>query len=143
MRSFLSLAIVLAFSFNLVAQDKKFDVAKILGEWTLTSGKKGGEESAKDALKATVTWEKDKVIIASEMGKFVMSFKIDDKSNPAKIDMKIEEGPVKDIAAKGIIALEGEELKLCYTQEGDAPKKFESTKENGAYLFIMKKKAAK
>ena len=74
--------------------------------------------------------------------KFVMAYKLDTKANPVTIDMEIKEGPVPEGKAKGIIAIEGEQLKLCYHPTGgDRPKKFEATKDNGAFYFVLKKAA--
>ena len=71
--------------------------------------------------------------------KFVIAFKIDAKQTPAAIDMDIKSGPVNEGKAQGIIALEGEELKLCYTAEGKRPARFESTKDNNAFYFVLKR----
>ena len=50
---------------------------------------------------------------------------------------------LKGAKALGIIGYEGGEVKLCYHPEGkERPKKFESTKDNGYYLFSLKKEKA-
>jgi uncharacterized protein (TIGR03067 family) len=54
--------------------------------------------------------------------------------------MEIKDGPFQGGKAVGIITLEGDELKLCYSPNGDKrPAKFESTADNGAHLFILKR----
>ena len=124
-------------------KDAKFDESKLLGDWTYVSGKKMGEDVEKDHLQGKVTFAKDTITLPGGPDqKFVMAYKIDAKSSPAKIDLEIKDGPVKEGKAQGIISLDGDELKLCYIPNfGDAkrPSKFESTKDNGAFLFVLKK----
>jgi uncharacterized protein (TIGR03067 family) len=122
-----------------------FDAAKLLGEWTYVSGVKAGEKVEKDRLEGKVVFTKDRITIpAGGDMKFVMAYKLDTKANPVAIDMEIKEGPVSEGKAKGIITIEGDQLKLCYHPTGgDRPKKFESTKDNGAFYFVLKKAAAK
>ena len=128
------------------AEDKKdagLDAAKLVGDWTYVSGVKAGEKLPADHLAGKVTFTKDTVLVpAGKDMKFVMAYKIDPKASPATIDLDIKDGPVKEGKAAGIIALEGDELKLCYAvAPGKRPEKFESTKDNGYYMFTMKKSA--
>src|SRR5262245_58440647 len=115
-----------------------FDPAKLVGDWTYVSGVKGGEKVEKDRLEGKVTFTKDRITIpAGGDMKFVMAYKLDTKASPVTIDMEIKEGPVPEGKAKGIITIEGDQVKLCYHPTGgDRPKKFESTKDNGAFYFV-------
>jgi uncharacterized protein (TIGR03067 family) len=131
------------------AEEKKpeFDAAKLVGEWTYVSGMKGGEAVAKEALAGKVTITKDTIKVpAGPDVTFVMAYTIDGKATPATIDITIKEGPpgAKDTKAAGIISVDGDTLKLCYVDASakDAakrPTKFESTKENKAHYFVLKK----
>jgi len=126
------------------SEEKKeaLDPAKLVGDWTYVSGVKAGEKVAKDTLAAKVTFNKDTVFVpvAGTDMKFTMAFKIDAKESPATIDMDIKDGPVKEGKALGIIAIDGDDMKLCYTFEGaKRPTKFESTKENKAHYFVLKR----
>lgn len=118
-----------------------FDAAKMLGEWTYESGVKAGEKVPKDHLQGKVKITKDRLTIPSGMEKpFVMAYKLDTKNNPVTIDMEIKEGPMPDGKAKGIVAVDGDTLKICYHPTGGArPTKFESTKENDAFYFVLKR----
>jgi uncharacterized protein (TIGR03067 family) len=120
-----------------------FDAAKLVGDWTYVSGMKAGDKVEKDRLEGKVTFTKDRITIpAGGDMKFVMAYKLDTKASPATIEMEIKEGPVNEGKARGIIAIEGEQLKLCYHPTGgDRPKKFESTKDNGAFYFVLKRAA--
>jgi uncharacterized protein (TIGR03067 family) len=128
-------------------EEKKpaFDPAKLVGDWTYVSGVRGGEKVEQKHLAGKVAFTKDTITVpgSSPDEKFVMSYKIDTKATPAAIDMEIKEGPAKGGKAEGIIALEGGELKLCYIvhlgeDKAKRPTKFESTKENQAFYFVLK-----
>jgi uncharacterized protein (TIGR03067 family) len=118
------------------------DPAKLIGTWTIISGERAGEKSDKDRLAPKITITKETITIGAGEMKFVIAYKIDTKASPATIDMEIKEGPVNEGKAIGIIAWEGDGFKLCYVQKESAdskrPAKFESTKENNAFLFVLK-----
>src|SRR5262249_15644546 len=145
----LALAVVLAFAFapgfaddKAEKKDAKFDAAKLVGKWEYVSGKKNGEDVAKDHLVGQVTFTKDEVHLpAGPDPKFVMGYKVDSGKSPAQIDMEIKDGPVKEGKAKGIISLNGDELKIAYGVEGmsERPEKFESTDMNKAFLWVLKR----
>lgn len=126
-------------------KDAKFDAAKLVGRWEYASGKKAGEEVPKDHLVGVVTWTKDEIHIpAGPDQKFVMAYKINADKSPVQIDMEIKEGPAPaGSKASGIVALDKDELKLCYVPEMgekvERPEKFESTEKNKAFYFVMKR----
>ena len=58
--------------------------------------------------------------------------------------MEITDGPVKNVKGVGIISIKGDVLKICSCRKwatAKRPEKFESTKDNMAFLFELKKKA--
>jgi uncharacterized protein (TIGR03067 family) len=129
-----------------LSEEKKaaFDPAKMVGDWTYVSGMRSGEKVPKDNLQAKVTFTKDTITVpAGPTDKFLMAYKIDASTTPATITMSIKDGPIKEGKAVGIVSIEGDELKLCYVVEmGKEPKKpakFESTKENQAFYFVLKR----
>jgi uncharacterized protein (TIGR03067 family) len=129
-----------------LAEDKKetpLDAAKLVGDWTYVSGVRAGEKVDKDHLVGAVAITKDTIKVPSgdKDKPFVMAYTIDAKTSPAKIDMEIKDGPVKEGKAEGLIALEGNEIKLAYVivGAGKRPTKLESTKDNGAFFFVLKK----
>jgi uncharacterized protein (TIGR03067 family) len=140
--------LVVAFSIVVAAnaEDTKakaaFDPAKIVGVFQITEGTRQGDKIDKEKFKAKITVTKDTFTVPNEDQKFTIAYKIDTKPTPAAIDMEITDGPVKDIKAIGIVAADGDGFKLCYAvQEGPdtkRPTKFESTKENNAFLFVLK-----
>jgi uncharacterized protein (TIGR03067 family) len=122
-------------------KEAKFDPAKLVGDWTYVSGTKGGENVPKENLAGKVTFTKDMITVpAGPDMKFLMAYTLDTKETPTAINIDIKDGPVKEGKALGIVSLEGDELKLCYTFEGaKRPAKFESTKENKAHYFVLKR----
>jgi uncharacterized protein (TIGR03067 family) len=122
---------------------KKLDPAKLIGTWTYVSGEKDGKKASADDLKnGTVTIAKDTITLTSPDGKFVMKYKLDPAKTPCRIEMEITEGP-QGVGAKteGIIALDGEQLKLCYPpMGGEVPKDFASKEGSGLHLFVLKHK---
>jgi uncharacterized protein (TIGR03067 family) len=129
------------------AADKKepaFDAAKMVGDWTYVSGVRGGAKVDPKDLVGPVKITKDRITVPSEDKDkpYIIAYTINAKETPAQIDMEIKDGPVKDIKAEGVIGWEGDELKLAYVVAGEGkkrPDKLESTKDNGAFFFVLKK----
>lgn len=140
-----TLAVVLVAAVAVSAEDKKpaeFDAKALLGSWKITEGSKAGEMVAADKIKDPAEFTADKITLKNPEATFEFSYKIDAKASPMTIDMEIlaPEG-FKGAKSKGIISLEGDTIKLAYNSmpEGDRPKDFKSTKENGMFAFTMKK----
>jgi uncharacterized protein (TIGR03067 family) len=138
--------LVAAMAMTAKAEEKaaaKFDPAKMVGKWEYVSGVRAGDKVDKDRLGAAVTFTKDMITVPAGDGKFLMKYKIDAKASPATIDMEIKDGPVKEGKALGIVEIKDGQLKLCYVSvSGDddkRPTKFESTKENKAFYFVLKR----
>ncbi len=151
MKTLASLTLALMVVSFAVADDEKpeekkkdFDPAKLVGDWTYVSGMKAGTKVEKEVLAGKVTFTKDTITVpAGPEAKFVMAYKIDAKNSPTQLDMEIKDGPVKEGKALGIISLEGDELKICYVplmdKDAKRPTKFESTKDDGAFVFVLKR----
>lgn len=152
----LTLALLMAVPALGIAQDKKpekaddkkpekaekFDAAKLVGEWKITDGMKAGEKIADDAGKGAVTITKDKISLKSMDMSFVFAYKIDDKKDPIAVDMEmLEPEGFKGAKALGIVKLDGDKFTLCYnpTMGGARPTKFDSTKDNGNFMFVHTK----
>ncbi len=124
------------------ADEKKFDAEKILGKWTYTAGKKSGADSNLELIqKGTVTITKETITLQDEMNKFVIKYKIDASKSPAVIEMEITESPFgAGMRAVGIIAMDGEVLKICYNSMGETPpKQFESKEGESTNMFVLKR----
>jgi uncharacterized protein (TIGR03067 family) len=143
----LSVVAVLALLAPAGADDKnkeaKLDPAKLVGTWNIVSGERNGQKVDEDSLKKnSVVITKDTLTLKTEMGDFVMKYKVDTKKTPCQIELEITEGPAgQGTKATGIIQLKGEELKLCYpAMGGDAPKDFTAKEDSGNHSFVLKKK---
>lgn len=149
MKSLVTLGVAVLVAAFVAADEKKeeakFDASKIVGDWVYASGMRAGEKVDKDRLKGTVTIKKDEILVpAGKDGHFTMGYTIDAKAKPAKIDIEIKDGPHKGAKAEGIITVKDREVTLCYVMISDKgekrPAKFESTKDNQAFLFVLKPK---
>jgi uncharacterized protein (TIGR03067 family) len=125
-------------------KETKLDPAKLVGEWKYVSGVRGGDKVEKDRLVGKVVITKDTFTIpGGPDAKFVIAYKIDNKTSPAKIDFDIKSGPVAEGKSIGIIAFDGDKLKVCYVpvmdKDAKRPAKFESTKDNQAFYFVLER----
>lgn len=143
----LSLVVVLMVTSVVMAQEQTtqapaLDGETLLGDWEYVSGVRAGEAVAKERLVGTVSISKEAFKVpGGPDGDFVMSYKIDTEKSPATVDFTIESGPVPEGEAKGLIKLEGDKLWLCYEPNGgDRPEKLESTADNNAFFFELKRK---
>lgn len=146
-KTVLSVAIVMALLAPAGADDKKkddtIDAAKLVGTWSFVSGEKNGQKADAEALKKlSVVLTKDTLTMKGDMGDFVFKYKLDTKKSPCQIELEMTEGPVgQGSKATGIIALKGDELKLCYpAMGGETPKDFAAKEDSGNNFFVLKKK---
>lgn len=142
MRTALVLGLVVALG-ALSADEKKdaaaFDASKMVGTWEYKSGEKSGQKVGEEALKPKVKVTKDTITVGEGDMLFEFKYTVDAKASPAAIDMTMTKSPFNmELKAKGIVAVEGDEMKLCYnpTEGGDRPAKFDGAK---AHYFVLKK----
>jgi uncharacterized protein (TIGR03067 family) len=124
------------------APETKLDPAKLVGDWDTVSGKSAGQPIPPDRLPKKVTITKDTITLPSPEGKFVFGYKVDPSTSPAKLEMTIKESPFGEdnTITRGLIQLDGEELKLGYVVGAETfPPKLDSTVANGMRLFVFKK----
>ena len=139
MRTTFTLGLVVALGALSAADEKKFDAAKVEGTWEYKSGEKNGKKVEADALKGKVKITKDMISMGEGDMHFEFKFTVDAKASPATIDMEMTKSPFGAGAkAKGIIAFDGDDIKLCYNpmEGGDRPTKFDGEKN---HLFVLKK----
>src|SRR6516162_6050228 len=125
------------------SDEGKLDPAKLVGTWNYVSGEREGKKVPEENLKkGTVEITKDTITLKSDDATFVLKYSVDAKKSPARISMEITDGPQgKGSKSEGIIALKGDELKLCYQwMGGDAPKEFATKEDSKLHLFVLKKK---
>jgi uncharacterized protein (TIGR03067 family) len=118
---------------------------KVQGTWAATSVMFGDKKFPAEALEKimpTFTFKEGKYA-SSVMGKQdeAGSYKIDAKKKPAHIDLMIEDGKDKGKTQLGLIAVEGDVLKMALAKAGekDRPKNF----DGGADIVIATFKRSK
>jgi uncharacterized protein (TIGR03067 family) len=139
MRTTLALGLAVAIGAVSAAEEKKFDPAKLEGNWEYKSGEKNGQKPSEDSLKAKIKITKDKITVGEGDMLFEFTYKLDTSKDPVAIDMVMTKSPFNmELKAKGIIAFDGDEIKLCYnpTEGGERPTKFDGSK---AHYFVLKR----
>ncbi len=108
------------------------------GTWTVVSAEKGGEKLPDELIKTVKLTFKGKKLTFELLGeKKEGSFKIDSTKKPATIDLMME-----DKTAPGIYQLDGDTLKICAAEPGEArPKDFKADAGN-RMLVVLKRVAA-
>jgi uncharacterized protein (TIGR03067 family) len=129
------------------AQPAQTDLEKIKGTWVVTSIQKEGKtiDNVGD-LKFVFSDAKMTVTEAQNEDAAEGTFKLDPSKNPREIDIAYEKGPQKGTKMKGIYAVEGDSLKMCFcllkmgaTEQAKVPAKFEGS-EVQIYFVLQRQK---
>jgi len=138
MRKTLALGLAVALGALAAAEEKKFDATKLEGNWEYKSGEKNGTKVEGESLKPKIKITKDTITVGEGDMLFEFKYTLDAKKDPVAIDMEMTKSPFGGgMKAKGIIAFDGDDVKLCYNPgDGDRPAKFDGAK---AHLFVLKK----
>lgn len=72
------------------------------------------------------------------------TYTIDMTKTPYTIDLKIEKGKEQGKTQLGILAFDGENLKLAFNHPGDTkrPEKFEAAADSNTFVVLLERKAA-
>ena len=118
----------------------KTDEDKIQGTWSFVSVEKGGIDVNDDFVKeAKLTITADKVKLAAGGKDMEAGYKLDASKKPKHMDILINEGG-KELVVKGIYALDGDELKVCFGGPGDnRPTEFKSAGGSNEQMAVMKR----
>ncbi len=115
----------------------------IEGTFTVKSGERAGTEVDEARFPESIAITDETITIATPGGDFVMSYEIVSDESPYHVDMQIEEGPGEGNAL-GIVKMENGTVALCYDPMGEnRPEAFETTEENGFFMFVMEKAITK
>ena len=139
MRTALGLGLAVVLAVPLAADDKKFDASKLVGNWEYKSAEIAGRKVEGDSLKPKIKITKEAITVGEGDMLFEFKYTLDAKKDPVAIDMTMTKSPFNmELKAKGIIAFDGDDVKLCYnpTEGADRPAKFDGAK---AHLFVLKK----
>ena len=128
------------FMFVMKKAMKKMADNPLAGKWQITKGMKAGADVAAERMASVITIDDKMITIPAGEATFKMSYTMDKDASPHTIDMTIEEGPGQGGKALGLVKMDGDKCMLIYDSTGaKRPEKFESTKDNGLFLFEMKK----
>src|SRR5262249_31432880 len=142
----LRLLAILAVGLLLAADDAK-DAAKkdqenMAGEWSLVSAERDGQAAPEDFIKGIkrVVKGDDYTITKGDETVGKGKFKLDASKKPRHIDFKPSEGAAAGQTLEGIYELDGDKLKVCYSQGGGKrPTEFVSKEGSGLTLSIWKR----
>jgi uncharacterized protein (TIGR03067 family) len=111
------------------------------GHYRLVDGKVQGRPIDDAARKATYQIDAKSITIKGNGVTFIIQYHLDTSKEPIGIDMVITQGPegTKGSKALGIVALQGNQLKLAYSLR-ERPSDF--TGKEGMY-FLLEKQASK
>lgn len=128
------------------AANKKL-LKELEGKYTPTAMIRAGDPGPKEILES--------VSFEIKGDAFIVTFKADGKEDsktativvdaeqkPASIDLTPKDGPEAGKPMLGIVVIEKDAVKLCWSDSKvrtDRPKEFKSTKENGCFYIEMKK----
>ncbi len=115
----------------------------LVGRYFIISGEKYGMEEPEDRVKGTVvTFTRDDVLVADKDKKELYSatYKLDSSTNPATILMTSRVRGSSGEEARGLIELEGKNLRLIYAlPTGEIPRGFKTREKQ--LMFVMKKES--
>lgn len=121
--SLLLVACLIAPSIGLAA-----DELDVKGSWQAISVERGSDKEQGEKIeKITLTFDKDRVVSEGNEGedaKITLSYTIDQREAPKKIDFEILDGKLKGKKIPGIVRKDGDNLQLCVViGDDDAPER--------------------
>jgi uncharacterized protein (TIGR03067 family) len=121
------------------AAEKK-DGEKIRGTWTLVSLEADGEQAPAEIVATLkLVFEGDKLTFTpGEPGFTNYTYKLSPATKPAGFDMTHADGNNKGKTIQGIYSLEGDDLKICFGEEGRRPREFTAQAKSGQALYVLK-----
>jgi uncharacterized protein (TIGR03067 family) len=136
----------------------KTDEEKLQGDWQITNGRFGGEEQPEGELlkllqwlgQDIVTFDGNTVTFPPGLGVYKpLPFELDSTAQPRRLAMRLggvvvkSKGLRNEIELRGVYALDGDDLKLCYGMElngTEFPKDFEPRPASGSILLHLKRR---
>jgi RNA polymerase sigma factor (sigma-70 family) len=129
-----------ALGYAAAAEEKKPDMDRLQGGWTITDAKRNGRGPAdpNEVIGQKLTFNEDKM----KFGPFAGEFKLDPAKDPRQIDVTVLEGPEneKGKVAQGIYKLDGDKLTVHLSHPGgERPTSFESKEGENCILLTMER----
>jgi uncharacterized protein (TIGR03067 family) len=134
--------LALLFIVNSNAADKPNLASEVVGTWSCSAATINGRvlpETSTKKLHLTITDTRYKTERDAEV-LFDSTYRLDISKTPAHINMLGTEGDLRGKEAQGIIAMDGDTLKICYTMPGKPrPTTFASETNSEAQFVIWKR----
>jgi uncharacterized protein (TIGR03067 family) len=121
------------------ALDKHLDGFQ--GTWKIVNLKANGESAPEEIVAALKLVFKDDTLTFTpgEPGFKNYRYKLDPTTSPASFDMTHSDGSQKGETRKGIYSLEGDRLKICFSNEDDRPKELTAKAESGQLMYTLQR----
>jgi RNA polymerase sigma-70 factor (ECF subfamily) len=128
------------------------DEEKIIGTWLATGAEEGGNKLTGERLdqikliRVVITAEKISLKPAGGDDEVLIKYKLDPSTDPRTIEMTIEKaanGLTEGKTVKGRYSLDGDRLKLCFSEkEEDAPTDLKTQEGTTQFLLDLKRRPA-
>src|SRR5262249_18534833 len=122
-------------------EEGKKDGEKLKGTWDIVSLEADGEQGPPEIVaKLKLVFDGDKLTFRpGEPGYTNYTFKLDQSAKPPAFDMTHADGKNKGTTVKGIYALDGDSLKICFGKGDDRPKSFTTKGKTGGAMYVLKR----
>jgi uncharacterized protein (TIGR03067 family) len=142
MKTLVAIAAMLVVASAIAAEKEISLTLRMTGTWSCAAATINGKplsDSAVKKLHLTMTGTRYKTERNDEV-LFDSTYRLDTTKSPAHINMVGTEGDLIGKEARGIIAVEGDTLKICYSMPGKPrPNLFASPTNSEAYLIVWKR----
>jgi uncharacterized protein (TIGR03067 family) len=121
---------------------------KLEGDWVVESfePKEGGPpDNGPGSITMTITADKIMIKEGRREKPEEAAYTVDLTKKPATIDIRPGRaggpggGPPPDLVVKGILSIDGDTLKLCFTKDGDRPTEFKWDADKHVILITLKR----
>ncbi|HYT88514.1 MAG TPA: DUF5004 domain-containing protein [Gemmataceae bacterium] len=115
--------------------------AKLQGTWKVVELTKEGKQEAAAADKnMRMVFAGDKFMMKGSDADYEGTFTLDPSKNPKRLDTRVVHGKDKVITTQGIYRLEGDTLKIAWTEgKAERPQEFAVKPGSGVRMIVLKR----
>jgi uncharacterized protein (TIGR03067 family) len=117
------------------------DLQTLQGTWIVLAGNEGGKTLPPPRVKGSKMLVKNNTMKVYEQEKELeMSFRLDAAKEPKAIDLTITGGKRKGEVSRGVYAIDGDMLKICFAPQGSPrPSNFLPRQGSTEMLFVLRR----